>query len=61
MTLVWGGTEAKLVPLRAEPVAPPALRVDARQRQKKRAATGGTSTAMTMRKKEAKTPLGRGC
>lgn len=42
MTLVWGGTEAKLVPLPAEPVAhPPALNVDVVQKQKKRAATAG--------------------
>jgi hypothetical protein len=40
MTLVWGGNEPKLVPLRAEPVAqPPTLEVDARQKPKKRATT----------------------
>ncbi len=38
MTLVWGGNEPKLVPLRAEPVTqPPALEVDARQKPKGRA------------------------
>ena len=42
MILVWGGTEAKLVPLPAVPVAqPPAFKVDAKQKQKKRAATAG--------------------
>jgi len=42
MTLVWGGTEVKLVPLRAVPVAqPPAFKVDSKQKQKKRAATTG--------------------
>ena len=42
MTLVWGGTEAKLVPLPAVPVAqPPAFKVDAKQKQKKRAVTTG--------------------
>ena len=42
MTLVWGGTEPKLVPLPAEPVAqPPALEVEARPKQTKRALTAG--------------------
>ena len=42
MTPVWGGTEAKLVPLPAKPVAqPPALNLDARRKQKRRAATAG--------------------
>jgi len=39
MTLVWGGIGAKIVALPAKPVAPPpALKVDARQKQKKHAA-----------------------
>lgn len=40
MTLVWGGTAAKIVPLPPEPVAqPPALKVDATQTQEELAAT----------------------
>ena len=39
MTLVWAGSEAKLVAFPREPVAqPPALKVDDRQKQKKRVA-----------------------
>jgi hypothetical protein len=40
MTLVWGGTGPKLVPLPAETVAqPPGLEVEARQKQTKRDVT----------------------
>lgn len=44
MTLVWGGTEAKLVPLTAKPVATPAMnepKQEARQKPKRRAASAG--------------------
>jgi hypothetical protein len=42
MTLVWGGTEPKLVPLRSEPVAQQStLGVDARRNQNKRTAKAG--------------------
>jgi len=45
MTLVWGGTEAKLVPLRAKPVAPPSpapVKVEKKEApSRKRAASSG--------------------
>jgi len=42
MTLVWGGTEPKLVPLRSEPVAQEStLEVGARRKQNKRPAKVG--------------------
>jgi len=44
MTLVWGGTEAKLVPLPAEPVAPPSpgsVEVEGNDTPRKRAASAG--------------------
>lgn len=44
MTLVWGGTEAKLVPLPAERVAPPSpvpVKAEEKDRPKKHAATAG--------------------
>jgi len=45
MILVWGGTEAKLVPLPAEPVAQPSAipaSVGARRKPTRRAATAGS-------------------
>ena len=44
MTLVWGGTEAKLVPLRAKPVAPPSpapVKVEEKKTPGKHAASAG--------------------
>jgi hypothetical protein len=44
MTLVWGGNEAKLVPLPAEPLAPPSpVRVEVQEKgpSRKRAASAG--------------------
>ena len=44
MTLVWGGTEARLVPLRAKPVAPPSsgpVEVEEKGTPRRRAASTG--------------------
>jgi len=44
MTLVWGGTKARLVPLPTEPVTNPSAipaKADTRQRSRKRAAHAG--------------------
>lgn len=44
MTLVWGGTEAKLVRLPTEPVTPPSAipaKADTKQRARRRAAHAG--------------------
>lgn len=58
MTLVWGGTEAKLVPLPAEPGAvPPALEMNDRQKQENKSRTRELN-GDDVRKKEAELPVG---